>query len=68
MFIGDTSTVSSEVRALGDHKRSHATLGTLDELVTATNRRGEVVLVLTHLYEINKRPVDRDHHLEGSDG
>lgn len=58
VFIGDTITVSAEVVALGDHRRSPGTLGTLDELVTVTNQRGDVVLVLTHLYVINKRPTD----------
>jgi len=54
VFIGDTITVAAEVVALGDHKRSPHKLGTLDELVTVSNQRGEVVLVLTHLYVINK--------------
>lgn len=58
VFIGDTITVAAEVVALGEHKRSPETLGTLDELVTVTNQRGDVVLVLTHLYVINKRPTD----------
>ena len=68
VFIGDTITVSAEVSALGHHKRSPEALGTLDELVTVTNQRGEVVLVLTHLYVINKRPARRRSACGGSDG
>ena len=56
VFIGDTITVAAEVVGLGDHKRTPDRLGTLDELVTVTDQHGEVVLVLTHLYVINKRP------------
>jgi acyl dehydratase len=60
VFIGDTITVTAEVIGLGDHRRSPESLGTLQELVTVTNQRDEVVLVLTHLYVINKRPGDHD--------
>jgi acyl dehydratase len=60
VFIGDTITVTAEVIGLGDHRRSPESLGTLQELVTVTNQRDEVVLVLTHLYVINKRPDDHD--------
>lgn len=56
VFIADTIIVAAEVVGLGDHKRTPDRLGTLDERVTVTDQQGEVVLVLTHLYVINKRP------------
>lgn len=66
VFIGDTITVAAEVVGLGDHKRAPDRLGTLDELVTVTEQHGEVVLVLTHLYVINKRP--SGDHRSGDEG
>lgn len=60
VFLGDTITVSAEIVALGDHRRDPARLGTVDELVTATNQNAETVMVLTHLYLINKRPATTD--------
>lgn len=59
VFIGDTITVSAEVVALGHHRRRSTELGTLDELVTVTNQHSEVVLVLTHLYVVNKQQPSR---------
>ena len=54
-FIGDTITVEAEIAAKRDHPRrtSH---GLLDETVTVTNQRGETVLVLTHVYLVERRP------------
>jgi acyl dehydratase len=55
VFIGDTITVEAEIAAKRDHPRrtSH---GLLDETVTVTNQRGETVLVLTHVYLVERRP------------
>ncbi len=58
VFLADTITVTAEIVALGDHRRRPGELGTLDELVTVTNQDDEVVLVLTHLYVVNKRRSD----------
>ncbi|WP_020579351.1 MaoC family dehydratase [Actinopolymorpha alba] len=55
VFLGDTISVTAEIVAKGDHRRDPDRLGTVDELVTVTNQRGETVLVLTHLYVVNKK-------------
>jgi acyl dehydratase len=54
VFIGDTITVEAEIAGKRDHpKRSEH--GLVDETVTATNQRGETVLVLTHVYLVERR-------------
>jgi acyl dehydratase len=55
VLIGDTITVSAEVVGKRDHAKRADELGYVDELVTVLNQRGETVLVLTHLYLVNKR-------------
>ena len=54
VFIGDTITVEATVAEKRDHAKRKAH-GILDETVTVTNQRGEVVLVLTHVYLIERR-------------
>ena len=56
VFIGDTITVAAEIVAAGDHRKRPDELGTLDEFVTVTNQEQETVLVLTHLYVVDKSP------------
>ena len=55
VFIGDTITVTAEITETSDHKKKPDELGYVHELVSVTNQRGETVLVLTHLYLVNKR-------------
>jgi acyl dehydratase len=55
VLIGDTIAVSAEVVGKRDHAKRADELGYVDELVTVLNQRGETVLVLTHLYLVNKR-------------
>lgn len=55
VFIGDTITVTAEITAKAGHKRMPETHGYVHELVTVTNQRAETVLVLTHLYLVDKR-------------
>jgi acyl dehydratase len=55
VFIDDTITVTAEITAMRDHERSPARYGRVDELVTAVNQHGEVVLSLVHLYLVEKR-------------
>jgi acyl dehydratase len=55
VFIGDTITVSAEITAARDHPRNPDTYGFVEEAVTATNQRGEVVLALVHLYLVEKQ-------------
>jgi len=55
VFIDDTITVSAEVTDKRDHKKRPDEFGYVDELVTVINHHGETVLVLTHVYLVNKR-------------
>ncbi|WP_406035337.1 MaoC/PaaZ C-terminal domain-containing protein [Nocardioides sp. NBC_00163] len=55
VFIGDTITVTAEITETSQHRKKPDELGYVHELVTVTNQRGETVLVLTHLYLVNKR-------------
>ena len=55
VLIGDTVTGSAEIVGKRDHVKRPDELGYVDELVTVLNQRGETVLVLTHLYLVNKR-------------
>jgi acyl dehydratase len=55
VFIGDTLTARAEITATRDHPRNPDTHGYVEEALTATNQRGEVVLALVHLYLVEKR-------------
>ncbi len=55
VFIGDTITVTAEITELSDHAKQPHVFGYVHELVTVTNQRGQTVMVLTHLYLVNKR-------------
>jgi acyl dehydratase len=56
VHLGDTITVTAEVVEIAEHRKRPAEQGYAHELVTVTNQREEVVLVLTHLYLVNRRP------------
>ena len=56
VYIGDTITVTAEITSKTDHKKDPAALGYLHELVRVTNQNDDPVLVLTHLYLVNKLP------------
>ena len=53
VFIGDTITSTAEITAKRDHPK-RLEHGLVDELVTTTNQRGDVVLVLTHVYLVER--------------
>jgi acyl dehydratase len=55
VFIGDTIHVVAEITDKSDHAKRPDDFGYVHELVSVSNQRGEVVLVLTHLYLVNKR-------------
>lgn len=55
VFIADTISVTAEITDKQDHGKKPEEFGYLHELVTVVNQRGETVLVLTHLYLVNKR-------------
>ncbi len=60
VFIGDTITVSAQIVEKRDHPKRADTHGYVSEKVTAVNQAGDVVLVLTHLYLVNKRAPGSD--------
>jgi acyl dehydratase len=55
VFIGDTITVTAEITEKAEHVKRPEEFGYVHELVTVTNQRAETVLVLTHLYLVNRR-------------
>ena len=55
VFIGDTLKVRAEITSKYDHKKRPAELGMVEETVTVTNQEEQVVLVLVHLYVVEKR-------------
>jgi acyl dehydratase len=55
VFIGDTITVTTVISAKSEHAKQPDRAGYVHELVSVTNQRAETVLVLTHLYLVNKR-------------
>jgi acyl dehydratase len=56
VFIGDTIHVTAEITEKAEHPKRPGEAGYVHELVTVTNQLGETVMVLTHLYLVNKRP------------
>lgn len=56
VFIDDTITVTAEISDKRDHRKRPEEFGYVDELVTVRNQDGATVLVLTHVYLVNKRP------------
>lgn len=55
VFIGDTITVVAEITEKTPHRKRPDEQGYVHERVTVRNQRGETVLVLTHLYLVNRR-------------
>jgi len=55
VFIGDTITVAAEITEKMPHAKRPEEFGYVHELVSVLNQRGETVLVLTHLYLVNRR-------------
>jgi len=55
VFIGDTLKVRAEISSKYEHKKRPETLGMVEETVTVTNQQNQVVLVLVHLYVVEKR-------------
>lgn len=55
VFIGDTIRVTAEITEKVPHARRPEQYGYAHELVTVRNQREEIVMVLTHLYLVNRR-------------
>lgn len=54
VFIGDTITVTAEISGKRDHPRRPVIHGYVEERVSVVNQDRRTVLVLTHLYLVNK--------------
>jgi acyl dehydratase len=54
VFIGDTITVTSEIIDSRDHPKKNDQFGFIDEKVTITNQKNEVVLSLFKIYIVNR--------------
>lgn len=55
VFIDDTITVSAEIVEKREHRKRADEFGYVDERVTVVNQDGETVMVLTHVYLVNRR-------------
>ncbi len=55
VFIGDTIRVTAEITEKSEHPKRPDAVGFVSELVTVVNQRSETVMVLTHLYLVNRR-------------
>jgi acyl dehydratase len=55
VFIGDTIRVTAEINEMSLHAKRPDEAGYLHELVTVINQHGDTVMVLTHLYLVNRR-------------
>lgn len=54
VFIGDTITSTATITAVREHPKQPERWGFVDERVTTTNQAGETVLVLTHVYLVER--------------
>lgn len=55
VFIGDTIRVTAEITEKLEHPKRPVGPAFVHELVSVINQHGETVLVLTHLYLVNRR-------------
>jgi acyl dehydratase len=55
VFIGDTIHVTARIAEKMPHAKQPEKFGYVHELVTVTNQSDETVMVLTHLYLVNRR-------------
>lgn len=55
VHLGDTITTTAEITDKRDHPKRPDLHGIVDEQVTVTNQRGQVVLSLVHLYLVEKK-------------
>ena len=56
VFIGDTITAHATISEKREYKKSPEEFGLVDEKVEVMNQRGELVMVLTHIYLVQKKP------------
>lgn len=56
VFIGDTITAHATIAEKREHKKNPEEFGLVDEKVEVTNHKGELVMALTHIYLVHKKP------------
>jgi acyl dehydratase len=56
VFIGDTITAHASIVEKREYKKNPDGFGLVDEKVEVMNQRGELVMVLTHIYLVQKKP------------
>ena len=55
VFIGDTITSRAEIVGTREHPKRGDEYGMVDEQVSVTNQKGEVVLAFIHVYMVEKK-------------
>ncbi len=56
VFIGDTITAHATIAEKREYKKNPEEFGLVDEKVEVTNHKGELVMALTHIYLVHKKP------------
>jgi acyl dehydratase len=56
VFIGDTITAQATIAEKREYKKNPEEFGLVDEKVEVTNHKGELVMALTHIYLVHKKP------------
>ncbi len=55
VFIGDTITSKGEIIGKREYAKRTEEFGLVDEQVTVTNQRGEIVIAFIHVYMVEKK-------------
>jgi len=56
VFIGDTITAHATIAEKREYGKNPEEFGLVDEKVEVTNHKGELVMALTHIYLVHKKP------------
>ena len=56
VFIGDTITAHATIAEKREYAKNPEQFGLVDEKVEVTNQKGELVMALTHIYLVQKKP------------
>ena len=54
VFIGDTITSNASIATKREHPKKPVEFGMVDEQVTVTNQKGEIVLAFVHVYMVER--------------
>ncbi len=57
VFIGDTITAHATIAEKREYSKNPDQFGLVDEKVEVTNQKGELVMALTHIYLVQKKPL-----------